>query len=102
MLQDSFTIAELTHPVRLGGADTRGILDSAGETTPLAGTSVQFIGTVLYLIAASVPGIQQGATVEVGPLGAAALGASPASYRIGLVQPIEDGLLVACQLGGGR
>lgn len=101
-LQDMMSVPDITHPVTVGGAPTRGIVDSTGQLVPLAGTDVQFVGTVLYLIKDSVPGIVTGAAVQVGPLGALALGGSPTVYKLGRVMPIEDGLLLACECGGGR
>lgn len=101
-LAEMFSVQEITHPVRLAGAETRGILDEAGQLVPLAGTELQVIGTVLYLRKDSVPGIAQDASVEIGPLGAATVGSTPRMARLGRVQPIEDGLLLACECGGGR
>lgn len=92
---------ELTHPVTLGAASTRGIVDAAGQMVPVAGTEVQRIGTVLYVAKDSLPGLAQGAVLTVGALGAAsAVGGR--SYRAGAPEPIDDGLLIAVELGGGR
>lgn len=100
-LQEMFSIPELTVPVQLGAVATRGYLDSAGTMVPLTGTDLQRIGTVLYLRKDSLPGLAEQASVTVGALGAASA-AGGRTYRIGAMEPIEDGLIVACQLGGGR
>lgn len=100
-LQEMFGIPELTVPVQLGAVATRGYLDSAGTMVPLAGTDLQRIGTMLYLQKGSLPGLAEHVNVTVGALGAASA-AGGRTYRIGAMEPIEDGLIVACQLGGGR
>lgn len=101
-LQEMFGIPELTVPVRFGALDVRGFLDEAGQLVPLAGTELQRIGTVLYLVKADVPGLAVGAVLTVGALGAAdATGGKV--YRLSQPpEPIDDGLILACQLGGGR
>ncbi|MBX3173276.1 MAG: hypothetical protein KF709_02635 [Gemmatimonadaceae bacterium] len=101
MVADMLSIPELTHPVTLGGAGTRGIVDEQGSMIPIAGTEGQRIGRTLYVQKDAVPGIAQGATVVVGALGAASA-ADGRTYLLGPVEPIDDGLLLACQLGGGR
>jgi hypothetical protein len=96
-----FSIPELTVPVQLGAAGTRGFLDSAGATVPLAATEIQRIGTVLYLQKDSLAGLTEQASVIVGALGAATV-AGGTSYRIASIDPVDDGLILACVLGGGR
>lgn len=101
-LQEMFSVPELTVPVRFGALDVRGFLDEGGQIVPLAGTELQRIGTMLYLIKASVPGLAVGATLLVGALGAAsATGGKP--YRLSQPpEPIDDGLILAVPIGGGR
>jgi hypothetical protein len=94
-------ITELTHPVTLGGGSTRGILDESGAIVPLAGTELQRIGRVLYLQKDSVAGIAPGADITLGALGATSA-AGGASVRLAQCEPIDDGLIIACQLSGGR
>ena len=101
-LQEMFSVPELTVPVRFGSLDVRGFLDEAGQVVPLAGTELQRIGTVLYLVKADVPGLAVGHTLLVGALGAAdATGGK--QYRLSQPpEPIDDGLMLAVTLGGGR
>lgn len=100
-LQDMFSVPELTVPVQLGGASTRGFLDSAGGMIPLSGTEIQRIGTVLFLRKDSLLGLTENVTVAVGALGAAsAVGGK--NYRVGTIDPVDDGLIVACPLSAGR
>lgn len=100
-LVSAFAEVEATVPVRLGDAETRGFLDSQGGMIPLAGTDMQRIGTVLYLQKDSLPGLTENVTVTVGALGAAtAVGGT--TYRIASIDPVDDGLILACPLGGGR
>lgn len=100
-LQDVFACPELTVPVQLGTGTTRGFLDSGGTFVPLAGTDLQRMGTVLYLQKDSLPGLAEGVSLTVGALGAATV-AGGRPYRAGPVEPIDDGLIVACPLGSGR
>jgi hypothetical protein len=96
-----FAVPELTVPVSLGSGSTRGYLDSGGMMVPLAGTELQRIGTVLHLIKGSLPGLAENVSVTVGAVGAASADGGT-TYRITAIEPIEDGLMLACQLGGGR
>jgi hypothetical protein len=100
-LQDMLATREITHPVTFVGGSTRGVLDAAGQLVPLAGAQVEFTGTVLYLEKDAVPGIAQGAAVTVGELGAESAAGGQA-YLLGKCHPIEDGLIVGCELGKGR
>lgn len=100
-LADMLSIPELTNPVQLGAASTRGILDSQGAVVPLAATELQRIGTVLYLQKDSLPGLTENVSVIVGALGAATA-AGGTTYRIASIDPVDDGLILACPLGGGR
>lgn len=96
-----FAVPELTVPVSLGSGSTRGYLDSGGTLVPLAGTELQRIGTVLHLLKGSLPGLAENASVTVGAVGAESA-AGGTTYRITAIDPIDDGLILACQLGGGR
>lgn len=101
-LQEMFSLPELTVPVRFGALDVRGFLDEAGQLVPLAGTELQRIGTVLYLVKADVPGLALGATLTVGALGAVTADGGKA-YRLSQPpEPVDDGLILAVALGGGR
>ncbi len=100
-LVSAFAEVMATVPVTLGDASTRGFLDSAGGMIPLAGTDVQRIGTVLYLRRDSLPGLTENVSVIVGALGAATA-AGGTAYRIASIDPVDDGLILACPLGGGR
>ena len=101
-LQEVFSVPELTVPVRFGALDVRGFLDEGGQLVPLAGTELQRIGTMLYLVKSQVPNLDVGATLLVGALGAAdAVGGK--TYRLSQPpEPIDDGLILAVALGGGR
>lgn len=90
-----------TVPVTCGGVDARGFLDSAGGIIPLAGSDVQRIGTTLYVLPGALPALAQGVELRVGTVGAATA-AGGTVYRVAQIDPIEDGLILACQLGGGR
>jgi hypothetical protein len=96
-----FATAEITHPVTLGGASTRGMVDSAGQMVPLAGAQVQFTGTVLYVEKDALPGLEDGAVISLGELGALDMTGAK-TKKLGRTQPIDDGLIIACELGSGR
>lgn len=101
-LQEMFGIPELTVPVRFGALDVRGFLDESGQLIPLAGTELQRIGKMLYLIESDVPGLAAGASLTVGALGAATADGGK-TYRLTQPpEPIDDGLILAVALGGGR
>lgn len=100
-LQDMFACVELTHPVALGAASARGIYDEAGTLLPAGTLEAQVIGPVLYLVKGSLAGLTEQASITLGVLGAAsAVGGRV--YRVHHIDPLQDGLVVACQLGGGR
>jgi hypothetical protein len=96
-----FAVPEITTPVILGGSSTRGIVDTAGTLVPLAGSEVRQVGTVLYVQKDSLPGLEHGVTLTVGELGEeSAVGGK--TYRANDPSPIDDGQIIAVQLGGGR
>lgn len=96
-----FTIAELTHPVTLGGVDTRGIYDESGELMPLAGAEVQHVGPVLYVVKGALPALTEGTSLVLGTLGADdSVGGR--AYQVHRVDPVHDGLILAITIGGGR
>ncbi len=100
-LQEMFAVPELTVPVALGAASVRGYLDDGSELVAFAGAELQHDGPVLFLRKDSLAGLQQNVTVVVGTLGAAsAVGGR--NYRVHKLIPVEDGLIQACTLGGGR
>lgn len=101
-LQEMFSVPELTVPVTFGALDVRGFLDEAGQVVPLAGTELQRIGTMLYLIKAEVPGLAAGSTLTVGTLGAASAAGGKVYRLTQPPEPIDDGLMLAVTLGGGR
>lgn len=100
-LQDMFSVPELTHPVTLGAASARGYLNESGELMPFGGAEVQSVGPVLFLQKDRLAGLAQGVTVTIGTLGASSA-AGGRSYRVHRLDPIEDGLILACTIGGGR
>lgn len=102
-LQDMFTTPELTHPVQLGGVGVtvRGFLNTSAELETLAGLEIQHVGPVLFLRKGELPGLQQDASILVGAIGAASA-AGGRTYVVHRLDPIEDGLILACALGGGR
>jgi hypothetical protein len=100
-LSQMLAVQEITVPVTLGASSTRGILDSAGQLVPLAGSEVRQVGTVLYVQKDTLPGLDDGVTLTVGELGAASA-AGGKSYLAHDPSPIDDGLIIAVRLGGGR
>lgn len=100
-LQDMFACVELTHPVTLGAASARGIYDEAGTLLPAGTLEAQIIGPMLYLVKGSLAGLTEQVDVTLGALGAAdAVGGR--IYRVHHIDPLQDGLVLACHLGGGR
>ncbi len=100
-LAAAFAEVAATVPVRLGDVTVRGFLDNGGSIVPMAGTELQRIGLVVHLIAGSLPGLTEQASVTVGAVGALTA-ANGSQYRVVAIDPIDDGLIVSCQLGGGR
>lgn len=100
-LLEMFTVAELTHPVQLGAATARGLYDETGEVASLAGLQVQSVVPLLFLVADTLTGLAQNAQLTLGGLGASTA-AGGRVFRVHQIDPIQDGQLVACQLGGGR
>ena len=100
-LAAAFAEVAATVPVRLGSVTVRGFLDNGGTIVPLAGTDLQRIGTVVHLIKDSLPGLEEQVSVIVGALGAVTADGGT-HYRVVTIDPIDDGLVVSCQLGGGR
>lgn len=100
-LQDMFTVAELTVPVQLGAVTVRGIYDETGEVASLAGLGVQRVEPLLFLVKGALAGLKEQDTLTLGALGAVTA-AGGRVLRVGKIDPIQDGLLLACQLGGGR
>lgn len=100
-LQDMFTCAELTHPVSLGVASARGIYDETWTVVPAGTLDVQVVGPMLYLVKDALAGLEEQVTVTVGALGAASA-AGGRSLRVHRIEPVQDGLVLACHVGGGR
>lgn len=100
-LQDMFSVAELTHPVQLGDQTVRGYYDKTGEIASLAGLQVQSIEPLLFLIAGALPALTEQATITLGALGATSA-AGGTSYRVHHIDPVQDGLVLACRIGSGR
>lgn len=100
-LQDMFSVPELTHPVQLGAESTRAYLNESGELMPFGGADIQIVGPVLYIRKDTLPALAQGSVVTVGALGASTA-TGGRDYRVHRLDPIEDGLILACTIGGGR
>lgn len=100
-LLDMLSTLELTVPVTLGAASARGMYDEAGELVPAGATQVQAIGPVLYLAKGALAGLDEQVDVVVGTVGASSA-AGGRTYRVHQIDPMQDGLLLACRLGGGR
>jgi hypothetical protein len=96
-----FAIPELTVPVSLGDASARGYWDEAGELMPAGATQVQVVGPILHLIKGSLAGLTQNVRVTVGAVGAASA-AGGKQYVVHSIDPIQDGLIDSCRVGGGR
>lgn len=96
-----FATRALTVPVSLGAASARGFYDEAGELMPAGTMQVQVIGPVLYLKKGSLAGLEEQVRVTVGALGAASA-AGGREFLVHMVDPVQDGEVVACRLGGGR
>jgi hypothetical protein len=100
-LLDMLGTPELTVPVSLGAASARGFYDEAGELVPAGSTQLQQIGPVLYLAKDSLAGLAENVSVVVGALGAAsALGGR--TFKVHQIDPMQDGLVLGCRIGGGR
>lgn len=96
-----FDIPELTVPVQLGDAVARGYFDQAGTTLPVGSAELQLTGPVLFLAKDALAGLVENAEVRVGAVGEASA-ASGRRYLVHQLTPVQDGLVLACQLGGGR
>ncbi|MHB1297291.1 MAG: head-tail joining protein [Gemmatimonadaceae bacterium] len=100
-LTEMFACAELTHPVTLGAARARGIYDEAGELMPAGTMQVQVVGPVLFLQKGSLAGLTEQSRITLGEVGAASA-AGGREYVVHELNPIQDGQIIACRLGGGR
>lgn len=101
-LMDMFSCVELTTPVTLGAASARGLYDESGELVPFAGEEIQRIGPVLFLRKDSLAGLVAGVSIQLGALGGANGTSDGRVWKVHGVDPMQDGLIVACRLGGGR
>jgi hypothetical protein len=100
-LLEMFAVPELTVPVSLGAASARGFWDEAGELMPAGATQVQVVGPILHLKKGSLAGLTQNVRVTVGDVGAASA-AGGKQYIVHSIDPIQDGLIDSCRVGGGR
>lgn len=96
-----FDISELTVPVQLGESTARGYYDETGTELKAGGIEVQIVGPVLFLVTGALPSLVVGSQVRIGGVGAASAAAAPL-LRVHALSPVQDGLLVACHVGGGR
>lgn len=100
-LQDMFSVPELTIPVQLGAVTVRGYYDETGEMASLAGLNVQSIEPLLFLVKDSLTGLKEQDALTLGALGATSV-AGGRVVRVGKIDPVQDGLVLACRVGGGR
>lgn len=100
-LQDMMSVPELTVPVQFGDASARGLFDQAGTEIPLGRAEIQISGPVLFVAKGALPALDVEVEILVGELGAASA-ASGRRYQVHQINPVQDGLVLACQIGGGR
>ncbi len=95
------SVPELTVPVQLGDTTVRGMYDLNGSSILAGGIDVQITGPVLFLIKGSLPLVERESFVLIGELGAASA-AGGERLLVHEIRPVQDGLLIACRVGGGR
>jgi hypothetical protein len=100
-LSATFATRVLTSPVTLGDASTRGFYDEAGELMPAGTMQVQVVGPVLFLQKGSLAGLTENSRITVGEVGAASADGGR-QYVVHELNPIQDGQIIACRIGGGR
>lgn len=91
-LASAYQERELTVPVVSGASSTRGFLDRSAAMEAGDGSRIQRAVDVLQLIHGSIPGLEIGATVVVGALGADAVAVGDPSFVVQDLAPIGDGL----------